>query len=81
MTEFTIEQALAFTQDRIGADLPDDTFQKLGRELERLREDSKFLSGLRAAGVDNWEGYSNAFDFDDDDDDLDDWEDEWGDLL
>ncbi len=26
----------------------------------QLVEDSKFLDALRAAGVDNWEGYSEA---------------------
>jgi hypothetical protein len=29
--------------------------------LEFLKEDSRFLSNLQAAGVDNWEGYEYAF--------------------
>ena len=29
-------------------------------EYEELQEDSKFLFMLRAAGVDNWEGYDYA---------------------
>ena len=29
-------------------------------ELAELREDSKFLDCLRAAGVDNWDGYDYA---------------------
>ena len=31
-------------------------------EYESLVEDSDFLHALRAAGVDNWEGYSEAVD-------------------
>lgn len=30
------------------------------KELSHLREDAAFLQKLRAAGVDNWEGYSEA---------------------
>lgn len=30
-------------------------------EYERLVERDEFLSALEAAGVDNWEGYSEAF--------------------
>lgn len=30
-------------------------------ELASLRRDSERLAKLEAAGVDNWEGYSNAF--------------------
>ena len=29
-------------------------------EYERLLADSRFLYALQAAGVDNWEGYSEA---------------------
>ena len=32
-------------------------------EYESLLEDSRFLAALRAAGVDNWEGYDYAFDY------------------
>jgi len=32
-------------------------------EYEELLEDRKFLDALRAAGVDNWEGYSDAHEF------------------
>ena len=31
-------------------------------EYEELIKDSNFLSALQAAGVDNWSGYSEAFD-------------------
>jgi len=31
-------------------------------EYNILLEDSNFLSALRAAGVDNWSGYGEAFD-------------------
>jgi len=37
-------------------------------EYDRLLEDSNFLSALRAAGVDNWSGYGEAFDI------LEEWE-------
>lgn len=29
-------------------------------ELEKVQEDSEFLECLKAAGVDNWDGYSEA---------------------
>lgn len=29
-------------------------------ELEKVQEDSKFLECLKSAGVDNWDGYSEA---------------------
>jgi len=32
------------------------------REISVLAEDSRFLHCLMAAGVDNWDGYSNAQD-------------------
>jgi len=32
-------------------------------EYDKLVSDSEFLQALRAAGVDNWEGYSNAYDY------------------
>lgn len=31
-------------------------------EYEKLLEDSKFLTALMAAGVDNWDGYEYAID-------------------
>lgn len=31
-------------------------------ELERLRDDSRFLAALYAAGVESWEGYEVAQD-------------------
>lgn len=31
-------------------------------EYENLKEDSVFLDALRAAGVDNWDGYDYAID-------------------
>lgn len=30
-------------------------------EYEQLKKDQEFLQQLEAAGVDNWEGYSEAF--------------------
>ena len=35
------------------------------KEYEKLKEDSAMLSRLRAAGVDNWEGYEFAMSDDD----------------
>ena len=32
------------------------------KKYEELSEDSRFLRALRAAGVDNWDGYGIAFD-------------------
>jgi hypothetical protein len=34
-----------------------------GDEYDALIEDRGFLAALRAAGVDNWEGYSNAYNY------------------
>ena len=31
-------------------------------EYERLKADAEFLDALRAAGVDNWDGYDSALD-------------------
>ena len=31
------------------------------KEYEKLLKDSEFLEALRQAGVDNWDGYSYAF--------------------
>ncbi len=42
------------------------------KEYEKLKDDSKWLSCLEAAGVDNWEGYDFARELLDDDDDDDD---------
>lgn len=33
------------------------------KEYDSLVKDSEFLQALRAAGVDNWEGYSIAQDY------------------
>jgi hypothetical protein len=32
-------------------------------EYDDMLDDVEFLKALRAAGVDNWEGYSNAYNF------------------
>ena len=32
------------------------------KEYDKLKEDSKFLDCLKGAGVDNWIGYSDAWD-------------------
>lgn len=42
-------------------------------QYEQLLEDSSWLSALRAAGVDNWEGYDYAMEL------LREWEEEVGD--
>lgn len=49
---------------------PDGTVTISRSEYDSLLDDSKTLSKLEAAGVDNWEGYSYAFedDYDEDDD-------------
>jgi hypothetical protein len=44
-------------------------WERLQRELKRLRERDGILCRLEAAGVDNWEGYSTAFDDEDEEDD------------
>lgn len=61
------------TVDRTSV-VTDEVFGLVQPEIERLRarvaeleEDSKKLARLEAAGVDNWEGYSNAFRDDEDD--------------
>ena len=41
-------------------DQSDDMVSISKDELEKLREDSAMLAALEAAGVDNWEGYSEA---------------------
>jgi len=38
------------------------------KEYNQLQKDSNFLEALRAAGVDNWCGYGEAFDI------LEEWE-------
>ena len=37
-----------------------DKIEELEEELEEARNDSRFLSALSAAGVDNWDGYDYA---------------------
>lgn len=37
-----------------------DTVTISGTEYVRLLEDSQLLNALRAAGVDNWEGWDHA---------------------
>lgn len=34
--------------------------EEFREELEKLQEDSEFLECLKSAGVDNWDGYSEA---------------------
>lgn len=40
----------------------DITVEISKKEYNELVQDSRFLNALRAAGVDNWEGYDEAFD-------------------
>ena len=44
-----------------------DTVTISKEEYDELLDDSKFLSALRACGVDNWSGYDNALDMIDED--------------
>lgn len=44
-----------------GTDGGADTVTISRAELEKLRADSAMLAALEAAGVDNWEGYSEAY--------------------
>lgn len=39
----------------------DDTITITRKEYARLKNDSEFLSRLHSVGVDNWEGYYEAF--------------------
>jgi hypothetical protein len=39
----------------------DETVTITKRRYEQFKEDARVLSALRAAGVDNWEGYSAAY--------------------
>lgn len=39
----------------------DETVTISKKEYDKLVKDSEFLNALKAAGVDNWEGYSYAF--------------------
>ena len=34
--------------------------EQQAKEIERLRDSERKLTALEAAGVDNWEGYSDA---------------------
>lgn len=38
-----------------------EKLDSVGSRLYELEEDSELLNALRAAGVDNWEGYSYAY--------------------
>lgn len=37
-----------------------DTIEISKKEYVELKDDARFLNALRAAGVDNWDGYSYA---------------------
>jgi hypothetical protein len=52
-----------------GTDMETVTIPK--KVYERLKEDSRVLAALEAAGVDNWEGYSYAFEDEDDEEEDD----------
>lgn len=36
--------------------------QELNKEIQAMQDDVDFLEALRAAGVDNWDGYTEAQD-------------------
>lgn len=40
--------------------MSEDMFEVPGSRLRELSEDSRMLAALYEAGVDNWEGYSEA---------------------
>ena len=40
----------------------DGTWTLSQAEYQSLKDDAAFLAALEAAGVNNWEGYSRAFD-------------------
>ncbi|WPH58941.1 hypothetical protein SEA_LUCKYSOCKE_127 [Streptomyces phage LuckySocke] len=46
-----------------GVPVPDDMIVISKEEYEGLQKDRDFLYALEAAGVDNWEGYSQAWRF------------------
>ena len=65
----TVAQKLRKQANNIGANVADtegndirEFLTELATEVEQLEEDVKFLQALRAAGVDNWDGYDYAFD-------------------
>ena len=65
----TVAQKLRKQANNIGANVADmegnsirENLETLAAEVQALEEDAKFLSALRAAGVDNWDGYDYAFD-------------------
>lgn len=41
-------------------EIPEDTYKQMIEELEELREEQRLLDALRAAGVDNWDGWDYA---------------------
>ena len=41
--------------------MPDETVTISKSEYDRLVKDSEFLECLQCCGVDNWEGYSEAW--------------------
>jgi hypothetical protein len=43
--------------------LPDHMVAITKKELARLKDRENFLEALQAAGVDNWQGYSEAYRF------------------
>ena len=49
--------------------MANDTITIPVEEYERLLNDSHFLEALRAAGVDNWDGYEVAQDMMEEDED------------
>jgi hypothetical protein len=49
-------------QDREAA----DRIEELEKSIRNMQQDVAFLRRLRAAGVDNWEGYESALEDDDD---------------
>lgn len=42
--------------------MTEETVTITQEEYSELLEESQFLAALRAAGVDNWDGYDNAID-------------------
>lgn len=56
-----------------GVPVGDDQVVISKEEYKMLRESEEFLIALQAAGVDNWEGYSQAWRFYEGEDDPEDY--------
>ena len=53
------EEKLRLTADVLSAE--SETFDALEQQVTTLQKKANFLEALRIAGVDNWQGYSHAY--------------------